>query len=59
MFNKSQINYMKKLLLVSLLSLLAFSCSDKLTESKTEKLINECLEIDPLYGKGIIKTGKI
>ena len=50
---------MKKLLLVSLLSLLAFSCSDKLTESKTEKLINECLEIDPLYGKGIIKTGKI
>ena len=35
------------------------SCSDKLTESKVEKLVNECLSKRPSYGKNTIKTGKV
>lgn len=35
------------------------SCSDKLTESKVKKLVDECLEKKPSYGTSIIETGKL
>lgn len=50
---------MKKLFVFVVLSLCTLSCSDKLTESKVEKLVNECLSKRPSYGKNTIKTGKV
>ena len=50
---------MKRILFLGSLSLLTISCSNKLSESKVEKLVNECLEKNPTYGQGIIRTGKI
>ncbi|AFR36795.1 hypothetical protein [Riemerella anatipestifer] len=50
---------MKKTLFLSVLSLLTISCSDKLSESKVKSLVNECLEKDPIYGKGVIRSGKV
>ena len=50
---------MKKLLFLSVLSIFAISCSDKLSESKVEKIVNECSEKNPIYGKGIIRSGKV
>ncbi|MCO7332914.1 hypothetical protein NHN08_10455, partial [Riemerella anatipestifer] len=50
---------MKKTLFLSVLSLLTISCSDNLSESKVKSLVNECLEKDPIYGKGVIRSGKV
>lgn len=50
---------MKKLLFLSALSVFALSCSDKLSESKVKKLVNECLEKKPVEGQGYVRTGKV
>ena len=49
---------MKRILLLSILSLFFISCSDKLTESKVEDLVNECLTKNPIYGQSILRSGK-
>ena len=50
---------MKKLIAATAFSLLALSCSDKLTESKVEKLVKECVSKKPAYGTNILETGKV
>lgn len=50
---------MKKLIAVTACSLLALSCSDKLSESKVENLVKECLSKRPSYGTNILETGKV
>lgn len=50
---------MKRILLLSIVSLFILSCSDKLSESKVEDLVNECLAKNPAYGQSILKSGKI
>ena|SRR5690606_19606588 len=50
---------MKKLLFITILGLILTSCSDKLTESKVEKLVNNCLEKNPSYGTQTLKSGKV
>ena len=48
---------MKKILVFLAIGLLLGSCSDKLTSSKAEKLIQETLEKEPVQGKESIKIG--
>ena len=48
---------MKKIFVFLALGLLLGSCSDKLTSSKAEKLIQETLEKEPVQGKESIKIG--
>lgn len=48
---------MKRILAFLALGLLLGSCSDKLTTSKAEKLIQESLEKEPIVGKKYIKIG--
>lgn len=50
---------MKKLIAVTAFSLITLSCSDKLSESKVEKLVNECLSKRPSYGSNTLQTGKV
>ena len=50
---------MKKLIAVTAFSLITLSCSDKLSESKVEKLVNECLAKKPSYGINTLNTGKV
>lgn len=50
---------MKKLIATVVFSLLALSCSDKLSESKVETLVNECLSKRPSYGSNTLQTGKV
>ena len=50
---------MKKLIAVTAFSLITLSCSDKLSESKVEKLVNECLANKPSYGTNTLQTGKV
>ncbi|KPH12293.1 hypothetical protein [Chryseobacterium sp. ERMR1:04] len=50
---------MKKLLFLSTLSVFALSCSDKLSESKVKKVVNKCLEKNPVEGRGYVRTGKV
>ena len=50
---------MKKLIAVTAFSLLVLSCSDKLSESKVEQLVNDCLSKEPSYGINTINTGKV
>lgn len=49
----------KKVFFIATVSLFVISCSDKLSESKVEKLINECTEKEPKYGKAHLNTGKL
>ena len=48
---------MKKILVFLSIGLLLGSCSDKLTSSKAEKLIQEALEKEPIIGEVNISTG--
>lgn len=48
---------MKKIFVFLAIGLLLGSCSDKLTSSKAEKLIQETLEKEPVQGKESIKIG--
>ena len=48
---------MKKILAFLALGLLLGACSDKLTSSKAEKLIQEALEKEPIQGEEFIKIG--
>ena len=48
---------MKKILVFLAIGLLLGSCSDKLTSSKAEKLIQETLEKEPVQGEESIKIG--
>ena len=41
------------------IGLLLGSCSDKLTSSKAEKLVEKSLEENPMYGKVRLYTGKL
>lgn len=41
---------MKKILLI-IISILSVSCSDELTKSQAEKIIEQCLEQNPEFGK--------
>jgi hypothetical protein len=50
---------MKRILVLSIISLFSLSCSDKLSESKVEDLVNECLAKNPVYGRSIIQSGKV
>lgn len=50
---------LKKAIFIAMASLFLTSCSDKLSESKVEKLINECAEKEPKYGKAHLNTGKL
>jgi hypothetical protein len=50
---------MKRILLLSVISLFSISCSDKLSESKVEDLVNECLTKKPIYGQRILESGKV
>ena len=50
---------MKRIILLLVISLFSISCSDKLSESKVEDLINECLTKNPIYGQSILKSGKV
>ena len=48
---------MKRILAFLVLGLLLGSCSDKLTSSKAEKLIQESLGKEPIYGDIQIQRG--
>ena len=48
---------MKKILVFLAIGLLLGSCSDKLTSSKAEKLIQETLEKEPVQGEESMKIG--
>lgn len=48
---------MKKI--ITAIPLLLLSCSDKLSESKIEKLVNECLSKEPSYGIVDLTAGKL
>ena len=48
---------MKKILAFLTIGLLLGACSDKLTSSKAEKLIQEALEEKPVQGEESIKIG--
>ena len=50
---------MKKVINLFVILLIFQSCSDKLTESKVEDLINECSMKNPIYGQSILKSGKV
>lgn len=50
---------MKKILLFFVLGALLVSCSDKLTTSKAEKLIEEKLKENPVERYVTLKTGEI
>lgn len=50
---------MKKFVLLSVLAGTLFSCSDKLTEAKVEKLVKECLEKEPKYKTASIDIGNV
>ena len=48
---------MKKILAFLTIGLLLGACSDKLTSSKAEDLVEESLKEKPMYGEIIIYTG--
>jgi hypothetical protein len=48
---------MKKFLIILIASIFTLSCTNKLSESKVEEELNECLKNDPIYGKSIIVSG--
>jgi hypothetical protein len=49
-----------KQLSVFILTILSlFSCSDNLTESKVEELVNDCLSKNPIYGQSILESGRV
>ena len=50
---------MKKIFVFLAIGLLLGSCSDKLTSSKAEKLVEKSLEENPMYGKVRLYTGKL
>lgn len=50
---------MKKMLFISLLSVLFASCSNKLSESKVDKLVKECMKKNPVNESTSITTGKV
>lgn len=50
---------MKNIFKLLVILLIFQSCSDKLTESKVEELINDCSEKSPNYGTYKLDTGKI
>lgn len=50
---------MKKILVFLTLGLLLGSCSDKLTSSKAEDLVEESLKENPMYGEVQIYTGEL
>ena len=50
---------MKKILVFLALGLLLGACSDKLTSSKAEDLVEESLKEKPMYGEIIIYTGEV
>ena len=49
---------MKKILVFLALGFLLGACSDKLTSSKAEDLVEESLKKEPIYGKVTIYTGE-
>lgn len=50
---------MKIIAILLTVGLLTLSCSNKLTESKVEKIVSECLEQNPIYGEANIVSGQI
>ena len=50
---------MKKIIIAIPLLLFSLSCSDKLSELKVEKLVNECLSKEPSYGTVALTAGKL
>lgn len=48
---------MKNILTLLLICLFTFSCSDKLSVSKVENIVNECLEKSPKYGEADLYSG--